>query len=405
VKWGKFFGGVLLVAGTTIGVGMLGLPVVTGFTGLIPSVILFLIIWMFMMFTGIFFVEINCSMKGQVNLVTMAEKTLGPWGRALSWVAYLLLLYSLMSAYIAASAPLFVQAFDGLFGLALPMWISKFLLPLFFGGFIYLGTRGVDLVNRVMMFFLVCAYILLVVTVPEHIAIENLTRVDWKPFVYAAPVIITAFGYHIIIPSLTTYLDHDKKALMGVVVVGSIIALIVNLVWQVLVLGVVPLIGSDGLATAWLDGSPSTGPLAAAVHSPMIATGAYFFSFFAIITSFLGVALSLADFLTDGLKIKKTWEGRLMAICLTFIPPLVFVFSYQRGFLLALEYAGAFVAILLVFLPTAMMWTLKKPKFFRNVLGRTILIASFGFSLFIIVVNLMIKWGYFDPIFKRLALS
>ena len=62
--------------------------------------------------------------------------------------------------------------------------------------------------------------------------------------------------------------------------------------------------------------------------------GHTFFSFLCnCSTSFLGVTLSLSDFLTDGFKIKKSWEGRLMACLLTFIPPLIFVLTYQRGFL------------------------------------------------------------------------
>ena len=283
--------------------------------------------------------------------------------------------------------------------------LRSFLLPLFFGAFIYLGTGGVDIVNRVLMFLLVAAYLFLIVTIPEHVMAKNISYMYWTPFAYAAPVVLTAFGYHIIIPSLTTYLNHDKKLLQKVIIVGSVVALVVNLIWLFLVLGAVPLTGSNGLGHAWFSGIPSTEPLAAVVKSTWIATGAYFFSFFAIITSFLGVALSLADFLTDGLKIKKSWEGRLIAIILTFIPPLIFVYSYQRGFVLALEYAGAFVAILLVFLPAAMAWKLKKSKFLQSFWGRVMLISSMAFSFFIVVVNLLIKWRVFDALFQEIALS
>lgn len=405
MKWSHFTGGVLLVAGTTIGVGMLGLPVTTGFMGFWPSILLFGICWMFMLLTAFFFVDVNCSMRGNTNLVTMAGRTLGQWGRALCWVIYLLLLYSLIAAYIAACAPLFIQVVSKLFGADLPLWIAKFLLPVFFGGFIYLGTEGVDLINRLLMIGLVISYVMLIIFVPSFVKFENLAHVDWRPFVYASPVVLTAFGYHIIIPSLSTYLKHHRNALMWIVTIGSVLALIVNIIWQFLVLGAVPLTGPNGLAQAWVEGVPATGPLIKIVKSPWIATGAYFFSFFAIITSFLGVGLSLADFLTDGLKIKKTWEGRLLAILLTFIPPLVFVFSYERGFLMALEYAGAFVAILLIFLPSAMAWTLEEPKFYRTYYGRAVLILTMCFSFFIICINLLIKWGVFEPMFKQIAAS
>jgi tyrosine-specific transport protein len=116
---------------------------------------------------------------------------------------------------------------------------------------------------------------------------------------------------------------------------------------------------------------------------------ARFFSFFAIVTSFLGVALGLADFLTDGFKIKKTWEGRLVACALTFIPPLIFVFTYQRGFYLALEHAGAFVAILLGILPCLMAWKLKSAPFYQSVMGKTLLLSIMIFSLLVVIIDLL----------------
>lgn len=403
MHWNRIVGGILLVSGTTIGVGMLGLPVTTGFAGFFPSILLFFLTWAMMLLTGIYFVDINLSIEGETNLNTMAQRILGAWGNALSWVVYMLLLYSLMAAYIAASAPLFTKAFKALLEVEIPDWTSKFMLPLFFGAFIYLGTKGVDAINRLLMIALIAAYCILVFFLPEHIDLKLLTHIEWGPFIYAAPVVITAFGYHIIIPSLTTYLHHDRRSLLYCVIGGSLIALFVNLLWQFLVLGVVPLNGPNGLARAWYAGVPATVPLAKVVETPLVTMGAYLFAFFAIITSFLGVALSLSDFLMDGLKIKKSWEGRLLAILLTFIPPLVFVFSYERGFVLALEYAGAFVAILLVFLPSAMAWKLKKPTFYRSRTGRITLCATFGFSLFVIIVNLLIHWGFFDGMFLRIS--
>ena len=110
--------------------------------------------------------------------------------------------------------------------------------------------------------------------------------------------------------------------------------------------------------------------------------------------------MSLSDFLIDGLKIKKSWEGRLLAIFLTFIPPLIFVFSYERGFLLALEYAGVFVAILLIFLPSVMAWTLHSPKFYRSTPGRILLITTGIFSFFVIVIDILIHFKFFDSILK-----
>ena len=401
MRCNHFIGGVLLVAGTTIGAGMLALPVMSSFVGFGPSIAIFLLCWAVMLATAFFFLDANFAVDGEANLISMVHKTLGGWGKGLSWVVYLLLLYSLTAAYIAASAPLFVSAFQYVTGYALPYWLGPFCLPLIFGFFVYLGTLGVDIVNRILMLGLCISYLLLVGFLPEHINGNLLTHVDWNPTFMVFPVVITSFGYHIIIPSLTTYMNHDKKKLRVILIIGSLLPLVIYLLWQVIILGIVPLGGENGLVYAWKHGIAATKPLTQIVTNQWIRIGAHFFSFFAIVTSFLGVTLSLSDFLMDGFKIKKTWEGRLLACLLTFVPPLIFVFTYQRGFFIALEYAGAFVAILLIFLPAMMVWKLKEPRFYSTLLGRALLLFTILFAVFIVIIDILQQWGTFKPLISK----
>jgi len=401
MKINHYVGGVLLVAGTTIGAGMLALPVMSSFVGFMPSIAIFLLCWGVMLATAFFFLDANFAVEGEPNLISMVHKTLGGWGKGLSWIVYLLLLYSLTAAYISASSPLFVSAVQYVTGYTMPHWLGPFCLPLIFGFFVYLGTLGVDVINRILMLGLCVSYLLLVGFLPEHIDGALLTHVDWDPTLMIFPVVITSFGYHIIIPSLTTYMNHDKKKLRWILVVGSLLPLVIYLLWQVLILGIVPLSGENGLVHAWQHGASATQPLTQIVTNPWIKVGAHFFSFFAIVTSFLGVTLSLSDFLTDGFKIKKSWEGRLMACLLTFIPPLIFVLTYQRGFFVALEYAGAFVAILLIFLPAMMAWKLEKPRFYSTVWGRTLLVFIIFFAFFIVVVDVLAQLGIFKHLISK----
>lgn len=393
LKINHFIGGILLVAGTTIGAGMLALPVMTAFAGFYPSLLLFFLLWLFMLATAFFFLDVNLSVRGETNLISMAGRTLGTWGKAISWFFYLLLLYSLTAAYIAGSTPLFVSAIHYLTGYELPHWLAPFSLPVLFGSFVYLGTLGVDLVNRFLMLGLILAYAFLIAFVPAHVQFSFLSHMDFPAMLIAIPVVLTSFGYHIIIPTLTTYMQHDKKHLRWTLLIGSAIPFAVYFLWEFLSLGVIPF---DQMLGAWKAGVSATVPLANVLQNPWISSAAQFFSFFAIITSFLGVSLSLSDFLTDGLKIKKSWEGRLIACALTFLPPLVFVFTCDRGFYLALQYAGVFVAILLGFLPAAMAWTLRGASCYRTRWGRALLLTVMALSLALALLCLFIEQGAFQ---------
>lgn len=377
MKLNHFLGGVLLITGTTIGAGVLALPVITGLIGFFPAVAIFLLCWGVMFMTALFFLDVNLSLKGEVNFISMARKTLGAPAAALNWIFYLLLLYSLLAAYLAGSAPLFQMAYQGLFDMELPNWAAYFCLPILFSAFIYLGTGGVDIINRILMAGLGITYGMIIWALPEHVDGALLTYTNWNLAPTVVLVVLTSFGYHIIIPSLTTYMSHNRLQLKWMLVIGSLIPLLVYLLWEWLTLGVIPRSLLEG---AWTKGVGVSSILAALLHKPWLTLAAHFFAFFTLVTSFLGVSLSLADFLTDGFKIKKSWEGRLMAILLVFVPPLVFLFSYQRGFMLALQYAGALIAILLIIFPALMAWTLPKyrTKAFRGLLSLVIL---FGLSV------------------------
>jgi tyrosine-specific transport protein len=392
-KDNRLIGGILLVAGTATGAGMLALPVITSFGGFIPSIFIFLLCWCFTLISAFFFLEVNLAIRGEPNLVSMAGKTLGFWGKAVSWFFYLLLLYALLAAYIAGCSPLFESAFKHFFHVVFPSWFPPFALPFLFGGFVYLGTKKVDYLNRILMLGLVVSYFLLIGYCPVHVQSSRFLHIDALASLFAVPIVVTSFGYHIIIPTLTTYLNHDVKRLRLALLVGSSIPFVIYLLWQWIVIGSVSL---PELTDAWREGLPATAPLSKVIPSSWVGVSARFFSFFAIVTSFLGVSLSLSDFLTDGLRIKKTAEGRVLAVLLTFVPPLLFVFTYQKSFYVALEYAGVFVSVLLGILPSLMVLKLKQSILLSTFHRKFWAFLSIVFFASVILLNFLQKQGMLD---------
>jgi len=312
-----------------------------------------------MYFTAHLILEVNLACPGDANMITMAHRMLGAPGKIICWIVYLLLLYSLTAAYTAGCAPLFLHLMKALFGPQVPDWAGPLPLLILFGFFVYFGTKTVDYVNRVLMIGLTLSYLALILFLPSHVDTTLLSHIDFSSAWIAIPVIFTSYGFHIVIPSLSTYLHHDAKKLRLTIFIGSLIPFVVYLIWTLLVLGVVP---KSILHLAWQEGQSATAPLSAILSNPNLSTISAVFAFFAMITSFLGVSLSLSDFLGDGLKLHRFSWGRELACVITFFPPLLFVLTYPRGFLLALQYAGLFVAILLGILPALMAWKLPKYK-------------------------------------------
>lgn len=395
VKKSRQLGGILLVSGTTIGAGMLALPVLTGMAGFYPSVLLFVFYWLMSLLTAFLFLEVNLWFPKPVNLITMSRYTLGKGGSVATWILYLLLLYALTAAYLAASGPMFADFFMQLSDQTISKWVQPLPLLFIFGFFIFLGTKPVDYLNRSLMVALVVIYFIIVGLSVETINSDLFSQMDPRYLWASIPVVVTSYGFHIIIPSLTTYLNRNVKTLKRVIFIGSAIPLIIYLLWEYIVLGNVPVEGKFGLQESLEQGQIATYSLAHLLQNSWITFGARLFSFFAILTSFLGVGLSLTHFLEDGFKIKAGAKGKLLSASLTFIPPLFFVFIYPKGFILALDYAGIFVALLLGILPVLMVWK-GRPKHEREALytvkgGEALFfipLIAYIFVIFIVIFNL-----------------
>ena len=81
-----------------------------------------------------------------------------------------------------------------------------------------------------------------------------------------------------------------------------------------------------------------------------------FFTSICLATGFLGVALSLSDFLADGFTLARNGINNTIITVITFLPPLVIALFYPGAFIGALSYAGIYCVILLIFLPALMAW-------------------------------------------------
>lgn len=394
----RLFGAILLIAGTATGAAMLALPVSTGRAGLLPSLLAMGFIWLYLSYAALCVLEVAISLPKDSNIVTMAEHTLGRWGKLISGISYLFLLYALNTAYIAGTTALFQDLVADIFGVRVWQILCALPLLIVFSLLIRRGVQAVDVINRLFMLGLLISFgVLLVVSFP-HIEAQNLAQTRWEYVLPSLSIVLTAFGYHVVIPSLASYLHDDIKRLELAIWVGSGIPLIGYCIWQVATLGIVPLSGALSIETAYSQGMSGAEVLAEISNSSWVTGVGTLFAFFAIITSFLGVSMSLMDFLADGLKNKAISRMRGLIFGIAFLPPLYFAMSYKRAFLSALEYAGAYgVVVLLALIPALMTWRKRYSlKLGGEVIapgGKGALVFFIAISVFFILLETCIKLG------------
>lgn len=353
---GRIWGATLLVAGSCIGGAMLGLPILTGPLGFFPSVALLIFSWAFMIATGLLLQEVNLWFGGEVSIVTMASKTLGGPGRYLAWTLFAFLFYSLLIAYMTGTGALITEVATAFLALPLPQWTGTCFCTALFGGLIFSGVSWVDRINRVFMALLGVSYCLLVTTGWHYVQPDHWSHRDWSHGFLVLPAMVSSYGFHNLIPSLTGYLKEDARGLKKALILGSLIPLALYVVWEALMLGIIPweaMEKSGGADKAEL----ATFLLRKEVGASWIAAVADSFAFSAMMTSFLGVALSFVDFLADGLQVEKSPKGRLFLTLAVLLPPLAVALSYPGAFLLAFRYAGSLgAAVIFGVMPAWMVW-------------------------------------------------
>lgn len=387
----KVTGAVLLVAGCCTGAGMLGLPLVTATAGFFPSLIAFIVSWLFMAATGLLLLETNLWFGQGINLMTLTQKTLGNKAKILVALLFSFLFYCLNVAYLGGGGALISE------GLGIAPYIGSLLLVAVFGVVIFFGTHQVDLLNRFLMAGLAVSYAGLVLAGVPCCKGENLTHAAWGSAIFALPAMIISFGFHNLVPSLTDYLEGNERHLRIAIIAGSAIPLAIYLLWEGIILGLLP--PGEVTQGAIDSGAMVTTLLQKAVGNSYIVDLMRAFAFFALVTSFLAVALSFVDFLADGLKVKKTVSGSLFLVSLVLLPPLVFSYIYPDIFLKALNYAGAFGAVILFgIIPILMVWQgrYSKGRTERPLVpgGKATLVVLGAFAIFIFLMQLTLELGF-----------
>jgi tyrosine-specific transport protein len=366
-----------------VGAGMLGIPLVTAEAGFFPAVCATLGVWVFMLLTGLLYVEVALALPAGANIFTMAGHYLGTRGKIAAGGMFLFLYYCLLVAYISGGAPLLGY----FFGIQLNPLLTLSLFVTLFGGIVWLGAKVIDRVTLILSIAMFCAYALLVSKGSSEVALVKLTEASWSKLGFALPVLFSAFGYHNVVPSLCTYMGRDRKNLRLSLFLGTSIALGIYLIWQWLILGS---LSQSAIRESLSAGQPVTFALQTLTGKNSLFLIGQTFAFFALVTSFLGVAFSVVDFLSDGLKWK---EGkRPILVLLTFLPPGICAALNPALFETALGIAGGFgEAFLNGLLPVVLAW--KHRRLFKRdepLVGSKGLVVLLAFALFVMGLEVAI---------------
>ncbi|EKD45479.1 MAG: hypothetical protein ACD_69C00273G0002 [uncultured bacterium] len=366
----KFIGSTMILTGSIIGAGMLGQPMVSAACGFTWASVIMFASWAIAAVTGLIVIEVTLALPiHSCSFGSMAEQTLGRFGKVVTWVSYLLVLYAITVAYIGGETSGIINAFGSAFPTQIPHWTVSILFTVILGSAVFWSTKATDHINRSLIsvkgFMLIAAlaFIMPHVDISKLIDSQNLST--QSIFLWSAiPVFANAFFYQFVIPSLRIYIGDEPRQLKWIVMTGTTIALVVYLLWLAAALGTIPLEGDNSFTSLARTPGSSVGEFTQLMihilNNKWVTTSINGFANIAMTTSFLGISLSLFDFLADGFKRPDTRFGRLQTAGLTFIPPLTIALFFPNIFITAMNYAAIPIAVLSLIIPALMVYKLRK---------------------------------------------
>jgi len=386
-------GGILLIAGTSIGGGMLGLPIATAKGGIVNSALLFIGCWILMTFTALLTLEVNLCFPKNSNVISMANATLGKPGAVICWTIYLFFLYAIVSAYIAGGQDV-LHGLLNVAGIEIPIWLCGIIFVFAFGTVVSAGIKHVDIFNRFLMLLKMGSVFILMLLIAMHIDTSHFDSGKAEHLLPALTVAITSFGFSIIVPSLRSYFDDDVKKLRFAILLGSFIPLVCYIAWDAVIFGLVPLAGEFGLERL-IDAHQPVSSLLESINHYVPSDNIMFlsraFTSICVLTAFACVSLGLSDYLADGFKVSNQSRGKILVIFATFAPPLLVVVFYPKAFILLLSLAGLCCVTLQALMPALMAWncryTKNMPREYQVAGGKPALLAAIVVSILVISLS------------------
>ncbi|WP_330927219.1 amino acid permease [Candidatus Sororendozoicomonas aggregata] len=364
-KLSAIFGSAFIIGGTAVGAGMFSIPVASSGMWFVPTLIMLAVVWYCMYSAALYLMEANLRFPLGASFDTMAQQTIGTVGRLLNGASVAFVCYILTYAYISGGSSIVRHTVESISGIVLAPSLASLVFALVLGSTVVFGTRTVDRITTALIGAMVISFLVFVAGLLGHIETKalfpTLALSDTLPYSFAALSFITvSFGCQNCVPSVTRYLNKDAGAIRKAILIGSLIPLGFYMLWVTSIFGT---LSRDQFPSLIAQGG-NIGTLVAYLEADGLNKGMsstlQLFSNMAVASSFLGVALSLFDYIADLFSFNNDIAGRLKTAAITFLPPTILGIMLPDGFISAISFAGVALTMFCILCPVVMAWIGRK---------------------------------------------
>lgn len=341
----KYFGCILLIISSMIGGGIFALPIMAFKLGIIATIVLTIFMYILMTISGLLVVEVSTKLPPYRNHYTsLAYEAFGIPGKIATILAFSIAIYATLTAYIGA-VPSLIGANNC--DINISTCFSPTSLELLFTGILSIvliySMKYSEHINRFVMIVKLISLVIVIFLLSKFIDIKNLfvVPIDFSGLVEASLIIILAFSYQSILPSIVNYVGpENKKEIKGIILTGTLITCIIYLLWIIAISG---FINHTGASKEFIA-NPTLDQLVTIIKEnsgdSLAVTALDIFLNVTLFASFLTISIAFIDFWIDALKLNTRVSGRLIAAAIALIPSLIIAMYFDDIFVMALAVSG-----------------------------------------------------------------
>lgn len=335
--------GILLIIGSSIGAGALGMPITCSLAGLIPSLIIMLIVALYLNETAK--IIINLLIKTNSDDLSLAlKKNLSSKNYKLSLITYSFLFITIIAAYIAKSSTLLKTILDTTISVNININICYLIITSTIILILNSKNKQFNYTNNVLTIALISIFLLIILQSSKaDINIKNIENFNIANIQYVYPILITSFGFHNILSYLKNEFKNNKKYLNRSINIGVMITLILYILWISFIilfknnyykLGDIENYNSDKIITELLIIKKDNTLTIAIIN---------IFSFLAIITTIFSITISMKTFFKKNFTLLSENIIKILII----VPPLIIMKLSANIFFTALEISGSILTLII----------------------------------------------------------
>jgi tyrosine-specific transport protein len=324
----KLLLGTFVLMSTIIGVGMFGIPYAGAQSGFLITGALLIVLTAIMIAIHLFYADIISVTKEKRRLPGYAEKYLGKNAKFVVGLFVIVGFYGSLLVYTIVGGNFLNTMLSGYINL--PAIVFNLIFFIIGSVAVYFGLKLISGIDFLMGLFLVVIIAMFLIFGYNNINIDNLKTINLKNILIPYGAILYSLAGIAIIPELSGSFKKERKQYKKVIIWGTIIPGLMYLIFTGIVIGL----------TGSRTSEEAIGGLVGVLGKGVVFWGSVF-GFFATITSFFALGLSLKQTYIFDFKIKKG-----SAWLLTCIVPFLLFIAGIHSFVTVITVLGATMGLI-----------------------------------------------------------